>query len=247
MKAEIILHSDLAFFTEKRYKTDVIRLVFRARRSVKDLLESIGIPHVEIGRVIINGDAGELSEVIDGDVRLEVFPVGPGTPAPEEPEFLLDVHLGKLAANLRMLGFSADYSNRGDDAELEEMAVSRGLVLLSCDRGLLMRKRVEKGMVIRSRNHLIQTSEVLSRYALVSRIKPLTRCISCNGLLGGAVAFDELPAAARAAIPEKTRSWCREYFQCRSCGRPYWRGSHIKKIRDKIDRIMSLMKTIPSV
>ena len=55
------------------------------------------------------------------------------------PQFILDVHLGRLAVNLRMLGFEADYSSDRDDAELSELAAGAdGAVtgiLLSCDPG----------------------------------------------------------------------------------------------------------------
>ena len=63
------------------------------------------------------------------------------------------MHLGRLAVNLRMLGFPADYSNSRSDEELARLADSavNGLkaIVLSCDRGLMMRRCIKYGMVVR--------------------------------------------------------------------------------------------------
>jgi len=238
--AVIHLDEGLLFFTEKKYRSPVIRLQVKGRRSVKDLLESIGVPHVEAGRILLNGIPSEMEDVLDCDCRLDVSPVLSSF----GEKFLLDVHLGKLAANLRMLGFFADYSRfRGDD-ELEELSSRRNLILLTCDRGLLMRRTVRRGMLVRSREALVQTAEVVYRFRLKGRFLPFSRCIKCGADLLDAGVFEDLPPEAEAFVPQAVRGWVKTYKLCSACGRPYWKGSHFDGMYKKIDRIIELADLI---
>ena len=61
-----------------------------------------------------------------------------------ELQFVLDVHLGRLAAYLRLAGFDTVYRNNLDDAELAWIAAG-GRVLLTHDRELLKRRAVTRG------------------------------------------------------------------------------------------------------
>src|SRR5512145_407441 len=71
--------------------------------SAKDALEALGLPHVEIGVVTLNGCATTLDQLLDDGAVLAAAPVAP---APlEHPRFLCDQHLGKLARLLRIMGF----------------------------------------------------------------------------------------------------------------------------------------------
>ncbi|NJK90017.1 MAG: hypothetical protein HC923_11925, partial [Myxococcales bacterium] len=64
--------------------------------------------------------------------------------------FVCDVHLGRLAAYLRMLGLDTRYSNDQDDPELAEIARAEGRVLLTRDVGLLKRSTVVYGAFVRA-------------------------------------------------------------------------------------------------
>ena len=46
------------------------------------------------------------------------------------PRFVLDVHLGKLATYLRLLGFDALYRNDYDDDELAQISSEEKRILL---------------------------------------------------------------------------------------------------------------------
>ena len=123
----ISIDKELIFFTQKKYPAGNIVVTFEQKRSVKDLIESIGIPHVEIGSVSIDGLLVFPDTVIEGSCNLEVRPPVSGQsflPQADDtlPRFVLDVHLGRLAVNLRMLGFDADYLNDRDDAELAALS-----------------------------------------------------------------------------------------------------------------------------
>jgi hypothetical protein len=82
--------------------------------TVKDRIESFGVPHTEVDLILVNGQSVDFAyRVQDGD-RISVYPVfeafdiaGLSRLRPEplrDPRFILDVHLGRLAAYLRMLG-----------------------------------------------------------------------------------------------------------------------------------------------
>lgn len=235
-KAEIEIESGLRFFTDAKFASSSISLLNRDKRSIRDLLESIGIPHVEFGRILLNGDDVDDGSVLSGDCRLEVFPAVPSF----SDTFLLDVHLGKLATNLRMLGFDVDYSRSRDDDELADLSGWTGRTLLTCDRGLLMRRAVSSGMLVRSREPLIQTAEVIRRFCLEGHFKLFSRCINCGAELCRECPFDKLPASAAAAVPHGVRERVTSYRICSGCGRPYWEGSHFAGMYKKIDRIAEL-------
>ena len=246
----ISIGKDLIFFTQKKYASGVINLKFEKKRSIKDLIESIGIPHVEIGCVIRNGIQVSVDYVINGSCRLEVQPPVLRRPPLSAsgyysaPRFILDVHLGRLAVNLRMLGFSADYSNCRNDDELASLVEGDGMnpgrILLSCDRGLLMRKNVAAGMVIRSRDPVEQTAEVLRRYSLTGRVNAFTRCLNCGGFLEAAGELSQLSDDEKKRLPQNVRQWCREYSRCTGCGQIYWKGSHFKKMETRIAEILAM-------
>ncbi len=80
--------------------------------TVKDRMESFGVPHTEVDLILVNGEAVDFTyRVRDGD-RISVYPVFEAfdiaaaarlRPEPlRVPRFILDTHLGRLAAYLRV-------------------------------------------------------------------------------------------------------------------------------------------------
>ena len=148
------------------------------------------------------------------------------------PRFLLDIHLGKLAVYLRILGFDVMYQNDFDDPTLAEMADHLERILLSKDRRLLMRNQVHFGYCVRSQKPAFQTLEVVRRYRLNDRIKPLQRCLDCNTPLE--------PVEKRAIVDRLeplTRRYYQEFHHCPGCDKLYWKGSHYDRMRDFISWI----------
>jgi len=66
-----------------------------------------------------------------------------------ERRFVLDNHLGRLAAYLRMLGFDSLYRNDYHDEELARISANQQRTLLTRDRGLLKRNIVVHGYLVR--------------------------------------------------------------------------------------------------
>jgi len=94
---------------------------FQRRASIKDLIEALGVPHTEVDLILVNGASVDFSYIVrDGD-RISVYPmfeafdiqmVSRVRPQPLRViRFVLDVHLGKLARYLRLLGFDTLYRN----------------------------------------------------------------------------------------------------------------------------------------
>jgi uncharacterized protein with PIN domain/sulfur carrier protein ThiS len=171
-----------------------ITLEVAAGTTVKDLAESCGVPHTEIDVILVNGESvGFGHQVGDGD-RVSVYPVFEALdvsplvrlrPRPlREPRFVLDVHLGRLARILRLLGFDAVWRNDLTDDELAAISVEEKRILLTRDRGLLKRAKVTHGYLVRETDRRRQIVEVLRRFDLFGAIAPFGRCLACNGVLG---------------------------------------------------------------
>jgi len=202
---------------------------FRERQSVKHLTESLGVPHPEIGQVQINGREGTLNTITQDGDRVEVHPIPNGCPV--EPRFVLDGHLGRLAAYLRMLGFDCLYQNDYKDEDLAEIAQKEGRILLSRDRRLLMRKAVIHAYCLRSLDSTEQLLEVIQRFDLAQRIVPFHRCLRCNHPLE--------PVTKEAVIDRLeplTKLYFNEFQICPACKQIYWKGSHYDKMKRLIEQ-----------
>lgn len=214
--------------------TAELEVPFGEPRSVKDLIESQGVPHPEIGLILVDDRPVGFDHRVQAGQRIAVYPpfrsidlTGVTTvrpPAPE-PRFVLDVHLGTLARRLRLLGFDCWYRNDADDDELAQVAVDEDRILLTRDRELLMRRAVVHGYCPRSDDPELQAIEVVRRYELASRAAPFTRCIRCNGALEPVAKADVLEE-----LPPRTRVEHDRFARCTDCGQVYWPGSHVDAV-----------------
>ena len=207
--------------------------------SVKDVVESFGIPHPEIDLVLANGVSVAFDYVVHSGERIAVFPrftaldigsLSRVRPRPlEKIRFVADVHLGKLAKRLRLAGLDTAYRVDAGDADLAELADREGRILLTRDRGLLKRRAVAHGYFIRGTHPHGQFVEVLRRFGPLD-LQPFSRCLRCNGVLG------EVPkAAVEAALLPRTRQHYDCFERCSSCGRVYWRGSHWRRLTHAVE------------
>ena len=138
-------------FFDGELKDEPIRTTFQGRQSVKHLIEALHVPHTDVGRIVVNGKDVDFSYLVEDNDQVFVYPAENGYPPkssdekrafPEKPKFVLDNHLGRLARYLRMLGFDVLYRNDFQDIELSQIAENGDRILLTRDRGLLMRKVV---------------------------------------------------------------------------------------------------------
>ena len=229
------------FLPPQRRKRE-FELPLHGPASVKDMIESAGVPHTEIDLILANGrSVGFGYGVADGD-RISVYPVfesmdiSPVSVLRPEPlrrtRFVLDTHLGKLSRYLRLLGFDSLYRNDYADATLAEIASSGDKrILLTRDLGLLKRKCITHGYFVRDTDPDRQMVEVLDRFDLRGAIRPFTRCTHCNHAIGNVER-----ESVRARVPRGVFLRYAHFAACDGCGRVYWPGSHYDGMRARMAR-----------
>jgi hypothetical protein len=205
------------------------------RTSVKDLIESLGIPHAEVDLILINEKSVGFDYLIkEGDV-ISVYPVFESLditglqhlrPKPlRNPKFIVDVHLGKLARYMRMFGFDTSYKNNFIDDEIVNFSVEEKRTILTKDRDILKRSVVTHGYFVRSNDIKKQLIEIINRFDLKNQIREFTRCIECNSVLEF-VQKEEIIDNLPPKISESQRS----FSTCTDCKKIYWKGTHYQKM-----------------
>ncbi len=212
---------------------DVVEVTLELPAGLRDVVQSLGVPHPECADVIVNGAVRPWEwRVMDGD-EITVTPRFPLAVPPAEPRFLLDDHLGKLARHLRMLGFDADHRTGAEDSDLARRSVAEARTLLTRDRGLLMRAVVRDGRFVREIEPTRQAIEIVRAFALASVVSPLTRCLECNDVLVAAPANE-----IRERVPESATALHDRFRWCATCRRVYWEGSHVISLQERIRMIL---------
>lgn len=219
---------------------------FTGTPSVKDVIEALGVPHTEVDLVLADGESVGFGWRLHDGARVSVYPVFETIDvasvtrvraAPlREPRFVLDVHLGRLARHLRMLGFDAVWEGDADDAALAATSARERRILLTRDRGLLKRRAVTHGYCVRSSAPAQQLAEVIRRLDLARAIAPFTRCIRCNGALAP---VEKAEVADR--LPPRVRERHQSFRRCGGCGRVYWAGTH----HERMSRVVAALREPP--
>lgn len=212
---------------------------FNNNPSIKDVIESLGVPHTEIDLILVNGKSKSFSYQLKQDDQVSIYPVferldiSGVTRLSKRPlrvvKFVLDVHLGKLARYLRLLGFDTLYENNYDDAQIVDIAQRTRRVILTRDIGLLKNKRVARGYWLRATQPKKQIKEILNRFDLDKKTKPFSRCLECNGKILR-VSKEQIVKA----LPVKTNQYYTKFSRCKNCKKIYWEGSHYQKLRKLI-------------
>lgn len=199
--------------------------------TLKHAIESLGVPHTEVARVEVDGRPAAGTETVPSGAAIDVWPYESPVPL-SRAAFVLDGHLGRLAASLRMLGFDVWYDRYADDPQLARVSHEEDRLLLTRDVGLLKRKEVERGSFVRAHKPHDQLRDVIRRYGLSARIAPFTRCMDCNGVLEsvGKTEVEHL-------LPPHTKATKNEFSRCTECGKVYWKGSHHAAMLNLIERI----------
>ena len=244
-KVRLRFHGNLNAFLGSKAGDAVIERALAEKTSIKDIIESCGVPHPEVDLILVEGQAVSFDHTVANDVKIEVFPVqNRGTVRTGKrlqtigiSRFVADGHLGRLTRNLRLLGFDVAYSQNADDRQLLEMMANENRALLTRDRRLLMNAIVQHGYCPRSQNADEQTIEVVRRFNLLGLIAPFTRCVRCNA---------PLEEAAKADIIDKleplTKIYYNQFRRCPGCKQIYWSGSHFPKLQKRIEKIRSRVR-----
>ncbi len=208
---------------------------FDGAPAIKDVVEALGVPHTEIDLILIDGTSVRFSHRLRGGERVAVYPMFERfdirplhrlRPKPlRRTRFVADVHLGRLARCLRLLGFDTLYSTKLDDRSLVEISVRKRRILLTRDVGLLKHRMLTRGYWVRTTDSDRQAEEIVRAFSLEKDLRPFTRCMSCNALLRPVAR-----AVVAGRVPLRVFRRYRRFTYCAGCGRCYWRGTHYRRL-----------------
>jgi uncharacterized protein with PIN domain len=242
-QASFRFYAELNDFLSESHKQTRFGHTFRGAPAIKDVLEALGAPHTEIDLIIINNLSVGFDYILQHEDRVSVYPrfrnldiaslTNVRPPPLQANRFVLDMHLGRLAAYLRLLGFDCLYWNQVSDERLARISLEQKRILLTRDRGLLKRNAVTYGYCIREKNPRDQLQEVVERFDLKEHVEPFKRCMRCNGVLESVdkeTIIEQLPEGVRANQDE--------FRICPDCERVYWRGSHFERMQRLINGVI---------
>lgn len=241
-RCEFRFYEELNDFLPSSLRKHSFVHAFDGTPAVKDRIEALGVPHTEVDLILVDGVSVGFAHRLRGGERVAVYPlferfelagVTRLRPHPlREPRFVLDVHLGRLAAYLRLLGFDCRYCNDYRDEELLAISRAEHRIVLTRDTGLLKRAALSHGAFLHQTDPRRQLREVLDRFQLQERIAPFTRCARCNGPIAPVS-----PQEAYGRVPASVEHEQREFSRCRDCGQMYWPGSHLTRLRRRLAEV----------
>lgn len=241
-KVRLRFHGDLNIFLGSKANDSVIARPLAEKTSIKDVIESCGVPHPEVDLILVDDQTVGFDHTLTNDAKVDVFPIEKRNTDRTDKRlqtigiarFVVDGHLGRLTRNLRLLGFDVAYPKNADDRQLLAVMVRENRALLTRDRRLLMHAIVQHGYYPRSQHADEQTIEVVRRFDLSELIAPFTRCLRCNALL---------KEATKAEVIDKLEPLTKIHYdhfrRCPDCEQIYWSGSHFPKLQKRIEEIRS--------
>lgn len=211
-------------------------LPFDPDATVGHLVQAAGVPLTEVGDLRVDGARVTATARARPAATVAVDPA-PRPQAAPPGGLLLDVGLGALTRRLRLLGVDAAWSPErrppdADDAQLVGQALAERRVLLTQDRGLLMRRALLEGpggALVRGARPDDQLADVLDRFDLP--LAPLTRCTACGARLEPVAAAEVAGRLEPGTLRTQT-----DFSRCPACGRVFWRGAHARRIDELVRR-----------
>jgi hypothetical protein len=232
-------YEELNDFLGKQHRKREFEQEFHARTTVKDAIEALGVPHTEIDLILVNGTSVDFTYRLQNEDRVVVYPVFESLDitglqyirkaALRDPRFILDVHLGKLTRYLRMAGFDCLYKDSFTDADLIRISTDEKRILLTRDKGILKNSLVTRGLYVRADNPGKQFGEIARRLHLEDLFRPFSRCMLCNEVI---VAVDKQSVLDQ--LEPLTREHYHIFQRCKGCGRIYWEGSHVERMKERM-------------
>ena len=232
MTASFRFHGELADFLPRERRGTRFEYQHARAATLKNAIEAIGVPHTEVGRLLVNDESATLQRIVREGDAIEVFPAEPEKGP--DPFFIADAHLGGLARCLRMLGFDTLHDPALHDADLRRLAHDERRIVLTRDRELLKCREIARGAYVHAIRVEAQLAEVAARYRLAERARPFTLCLRCN------LPLERVEKAAVAArLPPKVLELHHALTRCPGCDRVYWPGSHWDRMRDLLRSVLT--------
>ncbi len=238
-KVQFRVYAELNDFLRTDRRQVIFDYFYHGPVTIKEAIENLGIPHSSVDLVLVNGEPVGFNCHLAANDFISVYPVFELLDISEISKvrketlrnirFVVDCHLGRLAKNLRIMGFDTLYRNDYEDEEIRFLSKLQHRIILTKDKGLLMAKNVDRGYYVRSVDAMEQTKEVVRKFDLYSKINPLSRCLICNRKLV------KLPPTFKSPdILDNTGKAFQEFFRCYNCDKFFWKGSHYKRMIEAI-------------
>jgi len=136
----------------------------------------------------------------------------------------------RLGRWLRAAGYDTVIACPGSaDREIVAQAIREDRLLITCDCGMAEHQCAASRLILLESQGLdAQAHEVAGRLHIDWMYRPFSRCLVCNTLLkrGNDKLFSDVPPASREVI--------KEVYTCSGCGKTYWHGSHVARMRCKL-------------
>ena len=230
------------FLPKYRRKVD-FEARFKGKRSIKDMIESFGVPHTEIDLILVDGTSVDFNYILQDGNRIGVYPVFESLNIAHvthlrkiplrKSKFIADVNLGDIVKYMRALGFDLYFDALLSTYEIIDISKIENRIILTKNRKLLNFKKVSHAIFIRPGTTTEQIRYIIDYLDIKGDIKPFSRCLRCNTLL------DVVPKKnILDRIPPKTKAFCDEFAQCRSCDKIYWRGTHYENMQKVLNDIL---------
>jgi uncharacterized protein with PIN domain/sulfur carrier protein ThiS len=231
MRARFAFDPALTAFLRKERRGGAFEFDCARAATLKNAIEALGVPHTEVGHVVVNGEPATLQRIVREGDRVEVQ----GWKSTCEPDlrFVADAHLGALARFLRMLGFDTLHANTLADEEIRALAHAERRIVLTRDRELLKCREIDRGAYVRALKPEAQLAEVARRYGLAAAARPFTVCLRCNVLLHP---VERTAVAGR--VPAAVYELHERFMGCSACGGVFWPGSHYRRMREALRSVV---------
>jgi len=243
-QCEFRFYEELGDFLAPELRRRSFTHAFDGTPAVKDRIQALGVPHTEVDAILVDREPVTFAHKLRGGEHVAVYPEGDRVvpsadlrlrPRPaDDPRFVLDVHLGRLAAYLRLLGFDCLYRNDYSDEELLAISRTEHRTLLTRDTGLLKRSAITHGAFLHATDPRRQLREVCDRFRLHERAAPFTRCARCNGRVEPVRDNTSGIDAPDAVVARQQGSG---FSRCWGCGQLYWAGSHLTRLRHRLAEV----------
>jgi len=175
----------------------------------------------------------QFGHAVDCDCGERVEAGMPRSPGGPGPRFVCDAMLGRLARWLRVIGCDTAYRADVADAEIARLAAAEQRVILTRDRRLPLEWKPRRCLMVESESVADQLRQVVDAFELDWRSRTFTRCTRCNAVLHEASKPQVVGRVPVRVLLEQSRFAC-----CPGCRRIYWSGSHARRMRRALERIL---------
>jgi len=151
-------YEELNDFLPKHKRKTTFEAEFKGKRSIKDMIEALGVPHTEIDLILVNGKSVDFNYILQNEDRVSLYPVFESlnikdvtllrkTPL-RRNKFIADINLGDIVKYMRPLGFDIYYDPLLSTRKIIEISKRENRIILTKSRKLLKFKDVTHGIYI---------------------------------------------------------------------------------------------------